>query len=158
MKGFIIYSDYTTIDNVNYIQLFGRLENQESFVTLSKFTPYFFIRESDLKQVERILKEQELKDKCKIEKTNFTDFQSNSVLKIISENQETQNKITKALHEEEMLTFEADIKPYTRFLIDNNLLGTIEISDKEDYETSERINRIYKNPEIKPGNFSAIEK
>lgn len=158
MKGFIIYSDYTTIDNVNYIQLFGRLENQESFVTLSKFTPYFFIRESDLKQVERILKEQELKDKCKIEKTNFTDFQSNSVLKIISENQETQNKITKALHEEEMLTFEADIKPYTRFLIDNNLLGTIEISDKEDYETSERINRIYKNPEIKPGNFSAIGK
>ena len=156
MRGFIIYPDYTTIDNVNYIQLFGRLENNESFVTLSKFQQYFFIKKNDEKQVERIIKEQEFKNKVKLEKTKLTTFNQEEVIKILPENQEIQNKLAKAIHDEELETFEADIKPYTRFIIDNNFLGAINIQG--DYESSERISRIYKNPEIKPGNFEASEK
>lgn len=154
MKGFIVYPDYTTMDNKNYIQLFGRLENGESFVCLMDFKPYFFVLESQEKQIMRILKEQELK--AEIQKTNLTTFNKEKVIKISSENQETQNKITKALHTEEIETFEADLRPPTRFVIDHNFLSSLEISG--DYESSERINRIYKNPELKPGNFSAIEK
>ena len=87
VKGFIVSPDYTTIDNKTYVQLFGRLENGESFVCLKKIEPYFFTREEDEKQIERILKKQEYKDKVKIIKTNLTTFNEERVIKIIFENQ-----------------------------------------------------------------------
>jgi DNA polymerase-2 len=148
VKGFIVYPDYTTIDNKTYIQLFGRLENGESFVCLKKIEPYFFTREEDEKQIERILKKQEYKDKVKIIKTNLTTFNEERVIKIIFENQTELNNLVKEIHQEEIDTFEADVKPEYRFIIDNNLLGNIEISG--DYESSDRVDRVYKNPEIKP--------
>ena len=68
----------------------------------------------------------------------------------------SQNKITKEFHEKELETFEADIRPHTRFIIDNDLLGNIDIEG--DYETSQsqRVNRVYKNrwPAVQLATFS----
>jgi len=154
MKGFIVYPDYTTIDEKDYVQLFGRLENNESFVALIPFQPYFFIKEDQEKRAEKILKEnKELNFKS--EKTSLTNFQNEKVIKILPSNQEHMNKITKILHENEIDTYEADIKPQYRFIIDNNILGSINLSGE--YETSEKVNRVYKNPEIRSGNFEAIQ-
>lgn len=151
-RGFIVYSDYTTIENKTYIELFGRLENGESFLCLNRFQPYFFIKEENEKQLQRILKQNNYPD-IKIEKTKLENFHKEKVIKIMPENQETLNKLTKDLHEQEIDTFEADIKPATRFIIDNNLLGSILIEG--DFEKSDKINRVYKNSQIKAGNFSA---
>jgi DNA polymerase-2 len=155
-RGFIVYSDYTTLDNHTYVQLFGRLENGESFVCLNKFQPYFFIKFSDEKRFERAIKKSEHFGKVKIENSSFKSFNGEKVSKIVPENQEILNKLVRDLHELEIDTFEADIKPATRFIIDNNLLGSIIING--DYESSEKVNRVYKNPEIKSGNFSAKDK
>ena len=108
-RGFIVYSDYTTIDNQTYIQLFGRLENGESFVILTRFQPYFFIKKEDEKQLERITKNEEFKNRLKTQEAIFTTFKEEKVIKILPENQETLNKLTKELHEQEIDTFEADI-------------------------------------------------
>ena len=78
MHAFIVYPTYTTIDDQVYVQLFGRLENNESFVSISKFNPYFFIAEADLKKAKKILD----KDKVKPIKTELTTFQKNPVAKI----------------------------------------------------------------------------
>jgi DNA polymerase-2 len=142
MKGFIVYPTYENIGNITYVQLFGRLENGQSFVTLNKFTPYFYIKLIDLKKCKKILEKYHAETK----ETTKTDFKKEKVIKIISENQEQQNKITKELHEESINTFEADIKPHFRFMFDKNILGNIEITG--DYELSEKVNRIYKNPDI----------
>ena len=54
MKGFIVYPTYRIIDGKAHVYLFGRLENGESFLTISKFRPYFYIREKDRKKLEKL--------------------------------------------------------------------------------------------------------
>ncbi len=141
MKAFIVYADYDLIENQTTIKLFGRLENGQSFVSLNALNPYFYIKTSELKKVDKYLK------KFTVESTNFTNFQGEKVSKISSNNHTELNKLHQAIHKHLTETYEADIKPQYRFIIDNNLLGSIDISG--DYESSERIDRIYKEPEIK---------
>ncbi len=141
MKAFIVYSDYTLESEQTYVKLFGRLESGESFVSINKLTPYFFIKESDEKEVKKLL------SKFKIETQKLTTFKEEKVIKISHENYQELNKLSSHLHSKGIDTFEADIKPHIRFIIDNNLLGSINIEGE--YELSqERINRIYKNPKI----------
>ena len=47
MKGYIIYATDEIIDNHTVVQLFGRLENGQSFATINKFKPYFYIKKKD---------------------------------------------------------------------------------------------------------------
>ena len=139
MKGFIVYPTYETIDNETIIQLYGKLENGQSFVTLNKIKPYFYIKEKELKKIEKLL------SKYETEKINFTDFNEEKVVKISALNQVDLNKLNLAIHKK-IDVYEADIKPHLRFMIDKNILGTIEI--KEDYQSQERINRVYHEPKI----------
>jgi DNA polymerase-2 len=154
-RGFIVYYDYTTIQEETYVELFGRLESGESFLTLNKISPYFFVKKTEEKQIQRIIKENQYGE-IKIEKTPQKTFQDEEVIKIILKNQETLNKLVKDIHSEAIETYEADIRPQTRFIIDSDILGTINIQGE--YEISEKINRIYKNPEITKGDFQAVEK
>jgi DNA polymerase-2 len=147
MKAFIVYPTYTTINEENYIQLFGRLDNGESFVATTKFEPYFFIEDIDLSKVKKILEKQKIKP----EKTTLTNFQDKKVLKIPCLNQAQLNKVRHDIHGKKVHTYEGDIKPPYRFMIDKGLLGTIEISGH--YETSERVDRVYENPELKNAEF-----
>ncbi len=145
MKGYIVYINSTIIENQTYVQIFGRLENGQSFITLNKMNPYFFLEEKDLEKIKKVL------EKYKIEKTNLKNFHEEELIKISSENQESINKLTEFLHSQKINTYEADIKPHIRFLIDKDILGTINIEG--DYETAERVERFYKNPEITPVYF-----
>jgi len=146
MKGFIVYPSYLIINGKTHVQLFGRLENGESFVSINELQPYFFIKSPDLKKAEKYLQ------KFKVEKTNFTNFESQPVAKISCPHHIELNKLAKALHHLNIDTYESDIKPHFRFMIDNDILGSIEISG--DWISSEKINRIYHNPEIKSASFN----
>ncbi len=143
MKGYIIYPTYITINNETIIQLYGRLENNRSFVTLSKIKPYFYIKEEDLRKIDKLL------TKYQIEKTDYTNFNKEKVIKISANTQAEINKLHQVIHKK-INTYEADIKPHYRFLIDNNILGAIEIEG--DYYSSEKIDCIYENPKISPIN------
>lgn len=140
--GFIVYPGYRKIDNQMFIEIYGRLENDESFLCIFDFKPYFYMRKKDEKKIKKKLANFE------IEKTELKNFFDEEILKISHKDQTELNKLLKEIRKE-VPTYEADIKPQYRFLIDNELLSTLEISG--DYETSEKINRIYRNPEISPG-------
>ncbi|MEK6892578.1 MAG: DNA polymerase II [Nanoarchaeota archaeon] len=142
MKGFIVYQDYITLEDQTSIRLFGRLENNQSFVALNKLNPYFFITEKDFEKISKMLKQ------CKTEKVPLTNFKGERVVKISLKNQQELNKLAKEIHNSGIHTYEADIKPHYRFIIDNNLLGSIEIEG--DYESSERIDRVYNEAKISP--------
>ncbi len=144
MKGFIVHPTYENLDNKTIVYLYGRLENNQSFVAINEIEPYFFIKESDLKKVEKLLK------KYKVEKTSLANFSGNKVAKISSNTQTELNKLFQALHKK-IETYEADIKPHYRFMMNNNLLGSVEIEG--DYELSERVERIYKEPKISSSDF-----
>jgi len=138
-KGFIVYPDYVTIEDKTFIHLYGRLENGQSFVTISDFEPYFFIKEKDQKKISKYLK------KYKVEKTKLTNFSGDKVVKISSTTRAELNKLHHHIVKK-VDTYEADIRPYYRFIMDHDLLGNIEISG--DYQSSEKIDRIYNNPKI----------
>lgn len=139
--GFILYPTYTSLDEQTKIQLFGKLESGESFVSMHDFKPYFFIKEKDESKIAKYLK------KYTVKKTSLKNFSGSPVLQIFAENQTELNKLYKAIHKI-VDTYEADIKPHYRFMIDSGLLSTLEISG--DSTSSERIDRIYLNPDIKP--------
>ena len=142
MKGFIVDAAPTTVNGKEYIDLFGRLDSGESFVARQEVIPYLFIEEKDRKKNEKVLK------KYTLEQTNLKTFKGESVLKVSFPLAEELNKLSKYFNESKMQTYEADVKPYFRYIIDNNLLGAIEIEG--DYEMAERVNRAYVNAEIKP--------
>ena len=141
MNAFIVYSDYTNENEETKIRLFGRLDSGESFVSVFDFKPYFYIKEKDEKKVSKYLK------KFKVEKTNLTNFSKEKILKITAKNQTELNKLYKVLHKT-IDTYEADVKPHMRFLMDSNILSDINIEG--DSQSSDKVDRIYINPHIKP--------
>ena len=142
MKGYIIYSTYETLDDTTQVQLFGRLENNQSFATLNKFSPHFFIKEKDAKKIPK---------KYKTEPAQLKNFHGEKVVKVICNTIPELNALVKELGEKTE-TYEADLRPYQQFLIEKNILGTINIDG--DYESSEKVDRVYKNPEISPAEFT----
>lgn len=139
MKAFIIYASHETIDNKTVVQLFGRLENGQSFAATKKLSPYFFVKKKDAKK---------LKIKGLSEDTKLKNFQGEEVVKFSFENQTDLNNAYKEYHKE-IEIYEADLKPQTRFIIDNDILGNIEIEPGEDgYTSSEKIDRVYNEPKI----------
>jgi len=147
MKGFIVYPSYVNVDEKTFIQLFGRLENGESFVCMNEFKPYLFVKESDLRRVKNIAKDYE----CEFEKGTLKNFSRELVARVSVNNQTELNSLKEDLHDAEINTYEGDLKPHFRYMIDKNLKGSIEIDG--DYENSERVDRVYRDAEIVPGDL-----
>mgnify|MGYP000126706519 CR=1 FL=1 len=51
MKGFILSQSYRSIEGMSYVLLFGKLENNQSFLVMNKYEPYFYVRTKDAKKV-----------------------------------------------------------------------------------------------------------
>jgi DNA polymerase-2 len=145
IRGFIIYADYLNQDEKTLVRLFGRLEDGKTFCSIHNIKPYFYVEEKNKKHIPKDVKKEQ------IESTEFKTFSGSPVIKITAENQTALNKISSELHKAEIDTFESDIKPVQRFLIDHNLLNSITIEG--DSEPSEKIDLIYKNPQIAPAQF-----
>ena len=94
MKGFIVEHSNVVIDNVNFVRLFGRLENGESFAALKEFKPYFYIKKSELAKVSSILKE----FGGVVEATNLNSFSKELVIKLIFDLQVNLNKCRHEIH------------------------------------------------------------
>ena len=142
MKGFIVYADYISEEEHTLVRLFGRLENNQSFVALFHSKPYFYIKTEQLSKAKKLL------EKFKTEETSLTTFKEEKVTKISNENHTELNKLSSALHELKIETFESDIKPHIRFIIDNHLSGSINLDG--DYIAAEKLDRVYRNPKISP--------
>src|SRR3989344_6375055 len=146
MKGFIVYATYDILNDQTVVQLFGRLENGHSFAAVLPLEPYFFIEEQEAQKNGKLL------TKATKEKTSLTTFQGIPVTKVSETNHLELNKLASILHKNDINTYEADVKPHIRLLIDHQLLGSIALEG--DYETAERIDRVYLSPTLKPVEFT----
>jgi DNA polymerase II len=144
MKGFIIYPTYKIINGEPYVLLYGRLENNQSFLTLNKFKPYFYIKSGDLSKAKKLAE-------FEAEKTEFTNFQGDSMTKLVINYPKDVSDIRRELEGAKIKTYESDIRFPIRFLIDHNIQGSLEIEG--DYEGNEAIDRIYKDPDIKSTDY-----
>ena len=144
MKGFIIYPTYKIEEDQAFIYLFGRLENGESFLTVSKYKPYFYILTKHKKRAEKI-KKAEYKD------TSSTTFQGEKVTKVILSTPHEVPKVKSVFLEESIPCFEADIRFHQRFLIDKDIRGSLDIEGH--YEATDYIDRVYKEPDLSPAEY-----
>ncbi len=144
MKGFVIYQTYEVIEEKSYVFLYGRLENGENFVTINKFRPYFYIKESDLDFAEGLAE-------FESQKTDFKNFNGEKVSKVILDIPHDVPKIRKKFEESNIECYEADIRFPYRFMMDKGIQGSIEVEG--DYEAGDRIDRVYKEPEVKGADY-----
>jgi DNA polymerase, archaea type len=142
IKGFIVHPTYKIIDGKAFIYLYGRLENKESFLTINEFKPYFYIKKSDLEKAKDI--------KFETKETNFKNFDDEEVVKIIYSSPSETKELRTFFEEKEIECYEADIRFPYRFMMDKDLLSSCII--KGEYEKGEYVNRIYKEPDLKPCN------
>jgi len=141
MKGFIIHPTYKVEDNKAFIHLYGRLENGESFLAINEFKPYFFIKKSDLDKALKV-------EQFDYEETKLKNFDEEPVIKVVMQIPGDVAKLRDKLSNKSIKTYEADIRFAYRFMIDKLLQGSVDIEGK--YEKGELVNRVYKEPELKP--------
>ena len=142
MKAYVVNISSMNNEDKTSIQLFGRLENGKSFAAVIPFTPYFYIREQDLSKVKNVL------ENAEVDKTKFVNKQHECVLKISHPNKTELTKLIKEVHQKEINTYEADLSPAMRYIIDNDLYSTIEITGET--EPAELVDVVFKNPSINP--------
>src|SRR3989344_4558301 len=144
MKGYVVYPTYETIDGKTSIKLFGRLENGQSFATVNKFRPYLYIRKKNEKKIDKF------PEPTEIEETKFVNFEGEHLVKLFFKTKSELDEFFKVNHKK-IETYEADIRPQSRFFIDNDILGGVNIEGE--YESAEKIDRVYMEPDIKSANF-----
>lgn len=147
MKAFIVQKDYLEINEKPFVLFYGRLENNESFISMNEFYPFFYTKEKDLKLIKKLDKKKEVK----IISTNLTSFKGEKVSKLEFKNQKHLSEFLRELREFEIETFEGDLRPEVKFSIEKEILDVIEIEG--DYEANERVNRLYINPLIEPAKW-----
>src|SRR3989344_5274094 len=145
MKGFIVDLNYKIIDSKPCVLLYGRLSNGQSFLSISSFEAYFYIKKNDLKKAEKT------KEKFRSEKSDFKNSDEEEVVKILVSVPADVPKLRKSFEKKDIVCYEADIRFPYRFLVDNDIKGSIDIEG--DYEMNDRIDRIYKNPDIKSSDY-----
>lgn len=161
LDGFIVYPTYRIVDDESeegrkkkrkkaLVYLFGRLENGESFLVITNYRPYFYVKTTDLKS-EKLQKA--LKDfDAEVEESEFKNFDNEKVSKITLWIPADVPKFRKYLEEDlKIECYEADIRFYQRFLIDHDIKGSLKISGE--YKKGEYVDRIYENPKIKAGEW-----
>ena len=149
-KGYIVDIGHKTLNEKTFIQVFGKLENQESFALIKGFTPYFFIEKKHQKKLSQLI------SKYKVTNTKLTNFQGSPVLKISANTQAEISKLAHAIHKKSVDTYEADLNPTMRFIIDNNLLGSLTITGESSMSSQDygRVDYFFQNPKISPTDFS----
>lgn len=140
MKGFVVYPTYRIHDDKAYVYLFGKLENGESFLTISYFRPYFYIKKKDVKKALKL-------QKFDYEEVKLKNFSREDVVKVILDIPKNVPELRKKLEKEEIECYEADIRFAYRFMMDNNVKGSLDING--DFEKGKYTDRVYKDPELK---------
>ena len=145
MRAFVIYPTYRIIDGEAYVYLFGRLENGESFLTMNKFRPYFYIKNSDLKKAEQVSQGNNLSFLSEI--GNLKNFNGDDVVKIIVSIPKQVPPLRQVLEENGIECYEADIRFPYRFMLDNNIKTATDIEGE--HKKGAYVSRIYEEPKFK---------
>jgi DNA polymerase II len=139
VKGFVVYPTYQIENGKAKIHLFGRLENGESFLTISSFRPYFFILKKDLDRASKI-------HRLDHEDVSLVDYDGEPVVKLVTDIPKDVPTIREHFEDQGIKTFEADIRFAYRFMMDNGIKGSVNIEGE--YSPGEKVDRIYVDPKI----------
>ncbi|MBN1792568.1 DNA polymerase II [Candidatus Woesearchaeota archaeon] len=141
-----MHPTYKTSGGGAFVHLYGRLESGESFLTVSEFKPYFFIKKSDLKKALEV-------QSFVHEPSKFKTFSEEPVVRVILDVPGQVKPLREKLSNKGVHCFEADIRFEYRFMIDNFLQGSVEItgeSRKGDPRKGEFVDLVFEDPKLAP--------
>ena len=138
--GFILYLTYEVREDTTVAQYYGRLDNGETFLVELPRKPYFYIRASDEEAANDLINDLELAESA------LHTFAEEPVTKLLTKKPRDAPSIRNKLHDNNIPTYEADIRFSYRQLIDEQFTTNITINGT--YTTGERVDRVYNNPEL----------
>lgn len=138
--GFIINLIHKIEDNKSYVYVYGRIKTGESFCIKKRFRPYFFIKKKDVERSRKLIK-------AYFESTDFKNFNEDDVEKVIFDEHKILNDSYKLLEENNIDTFEADLKIEQRFLMDHDLLGSLKIKGQAK-KSDMNVDLFFDEPEV----------
>lgn len=149
--AFVVSSNYEVNEQLEnpIIKLFGRLDNGESFIAITSHKPYFFIKKSSSDKALKILERQKPNTHITKKHEGFKNFQGEELATLYLNNPKLVPELRQILHDNDIQTYEADIRFVERFKIDNNIKSLVKISDIKKKETGVRVKNIFENPKIK---------
>lgn len=139
--GFITHPVYQIEDGRAIIYLYGRLQTGESFRIRQPYRPYFFVHSDKADDVPAL-------SDVDIEPTDLTDFDETPVSKVILDIPKTVPTLRDTLLEANVSVFEADVPFTSRFLIDNDVRGTVRITGEATETPDERFDLVFDEPEL----------
>ncbi len=147
MRGFIVYPDYEIINGEAYVHLYGRLENGDTFLTINHIRPYFFIPE-EFEENARDVADRDFD----LESTDLEYMDGTPVSKVVLWNPKNVPDLREQFHDADIPTYEADVRFVYRFLIDQDIKGSMDIEG--DWAPGEEhgvaVDRVYEEPELEP--------
>ncbi|MBR9699824.1 DNA polymerase II [Candidatus Woesearchaeota archaeon] len=152
MKGFIVYPTYRVDGSKAQVMLFGRLENGESFVTISDFRPYFWVKKTDASKAQDLIKSLDLKN-IEVDDSDFHNFNDEPVSRVTLTVPKEVPELKKIFLDNHITCFEADIRFSYRFMIDHKIKACMEIEGKAQKEEGFFVDKVFLNPEIRPTEF-----
>jgi len=143
-KGFIVYPSYKTEEDKAIIQLYGRLDNGKSFLIENDYKAYFYIKTKDKSKAKALAP-------VKYIESSNTNFEGEKVTKVELETPKLVPEIRKLFSDNNIPSYEADIKFAMRYLIDQGIKNSLKIEGKPVKEKG--VDCFYKNASIKPAEF-----
>jgi DNA polymerase-2 len=147
MRGYIVDETYRIEGGKAFVYLFGRLENSESFLAINRFEPYFCIKEEDVAKAEKT----STGIRFRIERTKLSTMQDEPVVKILLDIPRDVPELRKAFENKKIICYEADIRFTQRFLLDHNILRSVDIEG--DFEKNDFVSRVYREPKLAPSDW-----
>ncbi len=129
-KAFVVHPTYQVKDEKAYVYMFGRLEDGRSFVSINEFRPYFYIKKEDRKKAKGIIDSSDITGKADIDDTSYVDFSRKKMAKVTINIPKEVPNLRNSLQDAGIRCYEADIRFEYRFMIDNDIKGTTEISGR----------------------------
>lgn len=139
--GFISHPVYDVEDGRAVVYLYGRLRDGRSFRSRHPYRPYFYVKSEEAGDVP------ELSD-VDIDDTGLTDLDDNPVSRVTLDIPKTVPTIRDSLIEAGVGVYEADVPFTSRFLIDQEVKGTVEIEGDPDDAPEERFDVAFDNPSL----------
>ena len=145
--GFILQAGERTRAGRTEIHLVGRLQGGETFAVIERrLAPCFFVRVSDEERAGSVAAREG--SESRLAPSDRRTMDGEPVLRVESPTVSTSQRLRDALHREGIRTYEADIKPSTRLLMDLRIHGTVAIDGP--WHAGRRVGRIYENPRLAP--------
>ncbi len=149
MRGFIVDRTYRIVERDGrkqaLVYLFGRLDNGESFLTITAFKPFFYIRETDLERAKKLAAFEH-------EQVLMKSMANEQVVKIVLDIPKDVPIVRKALEESGIPCFEADIRFTQRFLMEKGIYATLDIQGE--HKKGRYVSRIYEEPVLTPVDYT----